>query len=266
MRGNPFGDTVARENSNLHFVQGGKLAPFHATGSVAEPFLSEAHTAFRALVKGSGFSCIGAKAAFNGGDYGFAVYDQMSSVKSTAGLTRDLCHFVNSEVIRRSEYATFVAVFRGPLSTDETRFEELLWQQLRALHQADREHFRWDARVNCDPTDPRFSFSFAGQAFYVIGMHAGSSRLARQFPWPTLVFNPHEQFERLRSEGKWGRMQASIRAREVALQGNVNPMLSNFGDQSEARQYSGRIVEESWQAPFPNRAKNKPTGKCPFGH
>ena len=93
-----------------------------------------------------------------------------------------------------------------------------------------------------DPADPHFSFSFGGQALYVIGMHAKSSREARRFRWPALVFNPHEQFERLRADGKWKHMQETIRHRDLVLQGTINPMLSDFGEHSEARQYSGRIV------------------------
>ena len=53
-------------------------------------------------------------------------------------------------------------------------------------------------------------------------------------------------------------MQHAIREREMALQGKINPMLSEFGEESEARQYSGREVSGEWTAPFP-RAK-----KCPF--
>jgi len=95
-------------------------------------------------------------------------------------------------------------------------------------------------------------------------LHPRSSRLARQFRWPALVFNPHEQFERLRADGKWKRMQHTIRERDVELQGSVNPMLSDFGETTEARQYSGRAVEADWEAPF-DPVKPSP-GKCPFGH
>ena len=115
--------------------------------------------------------------------------------------------------------------------------------------------------MSSDPADPHFSFSFAGRALYVIGMHANSSREARRFPWPTLIFNPHEQFERLRADGKWKHMQETIRRRDHALQGTINPMLSDFGERSEARQYSGRAVEENWRAPFAATPR-----KCPFAH
>jgi FPC/CPF motif-containing protein YcgG len=153
-----------------------------------------------------------------------------------------------------------IAVFRGPFELHEGEFEKLFWSQLQELHAEDALRFAWDARVSCDPNAADFSFSFAGQAFYVIGMHANSSREARRFPWPTLVFNPHEQFERLREDGNWERMKQTIRSRDFARQGSVNPMLSDFGETSEARQYSGRAVEETWQAPFVS------SGKCPFGH
>jgi FPC/CPF motif-containing protein YcgG len=76
------------------------------------------------------------------------------------------------------------------------------------------------------------------------------------------VFNPHEQFERLRADGKWKHMQETIRERDVQLQGTINPMLSDFGERSEARQYSGRAVDEDWRAPFPTVS----SGKCPFAH
>lgn len=160
-----------------------------------------------------------------------------------------------------SEYATFIAIFESPRDMDELQFENKFWQQLRLLHELDATHFDWDPNVRSDPSDPHFSFSFGGQALYVIGLHAHSSREARRFPWPALVFNPHEQFERLRADGKWKRMQETIRARDLELQGSINPMLSDFGVDSEARQYSGRAVEENWRAPF-----KAVGGKCPFAH
>ena len=211
------------------------------------------------------FPCVGARAAFNSESYLLRVYDQLGAAATTQALARDLFEFTRSDIRHASEYATFVAVFAGPDGDDEARFEQRLWQQLGALNRADAEHFEYDSTVQSDPADPQFSFSFAGQALYVIGMHPGSSRMARRFRWPTLVFNPHEQFERLRADGKWKRMQQTIRERDLELQGSVNPMLSDFGQRTEARQYSGRAVEENWRAPF-TAAKPRAEGKCPFGH
>ena len=227
-----------------------------------EPFPSEAQAAFQRLVMDFAFPCVGAKAALNAGAVSYGFYDRLASDTSTKNLARDLERFTRRSTREAAEHqlATMVAVFRGPFDLNEREFEKLLWSQLQKLHEVDAPRFAWDARVSADPNAPEFSFSFASQAYYVIGMHANSSRQARRFPWPTLVFNPHEQFERLRTDGNWERMKQTIRARDVALQGSINPMLSDFGETSEARQYSGRAVEEDWKPPFVS------SGKCPFGH
>jgi FPC/CPF motif-containing protein YcgG len=226
------------------------------------PFTDQVEEAFRQFVSRPEFPCLGAKAAVNAETYSVRGYDELGSPSVTANLALDLSEFAEGQRRANAEYATFAAVFAEPRSTNEIEFEELLWRQLRALQQHDAAHSSWDESVSSDPADPHFSFSFAGRALYVIGMHANSSREARRFPWPTLVFNPHEQFQRLRSDGKWQRMQETIRERDRDLQGTINPMLSDFGERSEARQYSGRVVEENWQAPFPAAS----SGKCPFAH
>lgn len=212
-------------------------------------FAAKAQTAFRGLVLDPEFPCLGGKSAVNEKSYGFAVFDEMGTRQTTRELSDRLFDFARSGKMKAKSFASFVAVFRRPLQLTEREFEICLWLQLRELHRIDPSD--WDPAVSSNPTDPHFSFSFGGQAFYVIGMHAHSSRLARRFPWPTLIFNPHEQFERLRNDGNWKRMQHAIREREVALQGKINPMLSDFGEESEARQYSGRVVDNKWTAPFP---------------
>ena len=244
MRGNPF----AREDAS---------PPEQASDS----FAVEAENAFREFVLQPEFPCVGAKAAFNSSSYILRTYGELGGPEATAELSTALCDFTQSEIVHSSEYATFVAIFERPRETDELQFENLFWQQLRGLHELDAARFDWDPDVRSDPTDPHFSFSLGGQALYVIGLHANSSREARRLPWPALVFNPHEQFERLRADGKWKRMQETIRARDLELQGTINPMLSDFGEESEARQYSGRAVEENWRAPF--KAVER---KCPFAH
>ena len=231
----------------------------NAAPGALEALRTDAEQIFRSTISDPTFPCVGAKAALNSGSIRFAAYEPLGSAEATRALAADLAEFVTHDLTRWTSYATMGAIFRGPLKIGESQFEDLLWLQLRKLHEIDAQGSAWDPKVNSDPADPEFSFSFAGQAFYVLGMHDNSSRHARRFPWPTLVFNPHEQFERLRSEGNWQTMQRTIRERELQLQGSINPMLNDFGTESEARQYSGRAVEEHWRAPFP-------TGKCPFGH
>jgi uncharacterized protein len=244
-----FKTKLKRRNQFKRFVSG------------EEPFPSEAEAAFQKLVTDFAFPCLGAKAALNSGAVSFGFYERLATNTSTKNLARDLESFTTRNAQQsQNQLATMIAVFRGPFDLDELEFEKLLWSQLQKLHDADTPRFVWDARVSSDPDAPEFSFSFAGQAYYVIGMHGNSSRQARRFPWPALVFNPHEQFEKLRSDGNWERMKRTVRARDYQLQGSINPMLSDFGEESEARQYSGRAVEENWKAPF------VPVKKCPFAH
>ena len=75
--------------------------------------------------------------------------------------------------------------------------------------------------------------------------------MARRTPVPTLAFNLHEQFDILRASGQYLRLRDHIRELDRRLQGSLNPMVSDHGEASEARQYSGRHVEPGWRAPFP---------------
>jgi FPC/CPF motif-containing protein YcgG len=212
-------------------------------------FTVKAERAFRQLIAKSDFPCLGAKSALNENSFTFATFQDMRTRRSARELSYRLFDFARSTKSKEKHYASFIAIFRSPNQLSEREFETCLWLQLRHLHRVDPSD--WDTNVSPDPADSHFSFSFAGQAFYIVGMHANSSRLARRFRWPTLVFNPHVQFERLRSDGKWKTMQGAIRERELAFEGSINPMLTDFGEASEAAQYSGRMVSADWRAPFP---------------
>ena len=64
------------------------------------------------------------------------------------------------------------------------------------------------------------------------------------------MFNPHEQFELLREEGRFDRMREAIRRRDEDLQGTINPMVADHGDATEALQYSGRAHGPDWEPPL----------------
>ncbi len=226
-----------------------RLLPSDADDAqAADLTIAAMHGAFRAFVLDPQYTCVGAKSAVHSGSYRLGAYDELGSASATEALARDLAAFTRQVDDIDAAFATFVAVFERPLDTAEESFERALWAQLQRLHDADPAP--WDPAVSSDPDDPHFSFSFAGMAFFIVGLHPGSGRLSRRFPWPALIFNPHVQFERLRETGKYARMQAVIRDKEVALQGGINPALDDFGSDSEARQYSGRLVEADWHPPF----------------
>jgi uncharacterized protein len=248
-RPNPFGGELALSNSSYAAFRGKRLVRVHS-GEPAPSRMEFVHDSFRALVSNSRFSCVGAKAALGTGSYRVGLYERLGSAGAAAGLARDLFWFVGEQEDLGGAFSTFVASFIEPTTADEAAFERLLWQQLQRLHEEDRRHHGWDPSFSADPDHPRFAFSFAGMAFFVVGLHPASSRFARRFAWPTLVFNAHHQFDRLREEGGYGRMQEVIRSRELGLQGDLNPNLGEFGVRSEARQYSGRPAEADWRCPF----------------
>ncbi len=250
---NPFGGHAARSHSAYAAWRDGELVHPLDPGRSVTTLARLVHDEFRAHVLDAEFPCVGGKAAINHDNYRFGLYAEMDSHGATAGLAHDLWEFVQERPTFETEYTTFVASFAAPVVLSELEWEKLLWSQLQSLHDLDSVHHAWDPRVSSDPADPGFSFSFAGTAFFVVGLHPASSRHSRRFAWPTLVFNAHEQFERLREQNQFERLRETVRARDFKLQGSLNPNLSNFGEVSEARQYSGRAVEKDWRCPFSTR-------------
>jgi FPC/CPF motif-containing protein YcgG len=219
-----------------------------------------------AMIGDPDYPCLGARSVFRRERAVFHVYEELGTSSTARRLLPDLARFAE-EVDQETGLASFVALFRGPEVHDERDFERLLWAQLRQLHAEDEQP--WAPEVSADPQDPHFAFSAAGTAYFIVGLHPMASRYARRSAVPTLVFNLHEQFEELRSTGIFPRMRDRIRSRDARLQGQVNPMVSDHGQSSEARQYSGREVALDWRAPFhpePQGRRAEPEQRgCPRG-
>jgi uncharacterized protein len=96
----------------------------------------------------------------------------------------------------------------------------------------------------------RILLCLGGHAFFVVGVHPQSSRLARRFPFTGIVFNVFDQFEQLEREGRYARTSALSRKRDRALQGSANPMVVAHGDKWEGIQFSGKSNPETWKCPF----------------
>ena len=204
---------------------------------------------FASFVGSASFSCLVGKGVVHQDRHIVRAYPPLGTRAATRALAKDLATF-GERAPEAVGLRAFVAVFPDRAPRTELAFEARLWAQLQRLSDADHLDADWDPSVSDDGDDPMFSFSFGGHAYFVVGMHAHSSRVSRSFRWPALVFNPHAQFGRLRGEGRFARIQTAIREREIAVQGSLNPNLADFGERSEARQYSGREVEEDWHCPF----------------
>ncbi|TPG43245.1 YqcI/YcgG family protein [Sphingomonas koreensis] len=197
------------------------------------------------------FPCVGAKAALAKGTLHVLACSRIDSAWDDLRIHDGLMRLASDYRRDPQLYRSFAVVFDGPVDLDEAAFEAALWQRVQSL--SDKDVWRgqdYDSRVSPDPSNPHFSLSFGGEAFFIVGLHPNASRPARRFDRPALVFNLHDQFERLRAENKYEGMREKILTRDEALAGSRNPMLARHGDASEARQYSGRIVDESWCAPF----------------
>lgn len=194
---------------------------------------------FRQFVASARFPCVGAKSAVNRGRVEFGLYEAMTDATDAARLCGALTDFSRQYPAPGADPVSFVAMFRQPVA-NEDEFHSRVWTHLQAMHDFDSARYPWDASVSDDVDDPQFSFSIGSRAFFVVGLHPGASRIARRAPFPCLVFNFHDQFESLRQSGRYAKLQDAIRARDVALQGDVNPVLARFGEASEAHQYSGR--------------------------
>ncbi|MEH6405651.1 MAG: guanitoxin biosynthesis heme-dependent pre-guanitoxin N-hydroxylase GntA [Leeuwenhoekiella sp.] len=192
--------------------------------------------------------CVMAQTVFSMDHVDFHVYENFGSLNTARKIYKDLEKYIANYDFDSNAFYTFLAVFKGRKDFSEKEFEELLWQQLSFLHEIDEQP--WDESVSDNPEDPNFSFSLAGKAFYMVGLHPNSSRKARQSPYPTLAFNLHWQFEKLREMGAYHNVRDKIRERDFELQGSINPMLRDFGKSSEVRQYSGRNVGNEWKCPF----------------
>lgn len=205
---------------------------------------------FRAFVGAEDFPCLAGKGTVRRGEHELGLFGELGSNRAARRLGPALADFLRRCPVDGAGLRAFVAVFPDRIPSNELAFEDRLWRQLQRLHMLDDVAAEWDPTVSADPQSAQFSFSYASRALFVVGLHPASSRLSRRFQWPALVFNPRAQFERLRAEGRFERLRTAVRGRDVALQGTPNPNLADFGEQSEARQYSGRSTEAEWRCPF----------------
>ena len=205
---------------------------------------------FKEQIRDKVFPCLGAHTALANNCIRFYVADQMSSAAKDEAILNFLYAFIDDVRQANDRFYSAVVLFRGPDIHQEDEFEDMMWKRLQAMSDMDSNVYGYDLRVDMDPASPHFSFSLKEEAFYIIGLHGASSRKARRFPYPALVFNAHVQFERLRAENHYEKMQQVIRKRDIRYSGSVNPMLSDFGETSEVIQYSGRAYDKDWKCPL----------------
>ena len=187
----------------------------------APPLAALVHDPLRALVQSSGFTCLGAKAAFQHGSYRLGLLGELGAVESAAGLAHGLGRFIGERSRWRDGFSSYLGVFTGPTAVDEGRLRRPAVAPAAAAASARRR-----------------------QLGPVGGLRAGPARLLFQLRWDRVLrrrpppeqlavdapvrlagagLQLHDQFERLRAEGSMERMQEVTRARDVELQGRRQP-------------------------------------------
>lgn len=206
--------------------------------------------AYHHYIQDKSFSCIAAKAALARDQLKCMVASHMACPADDYAILQFLYSFIDNYRASGELYHSVAIIFKQPSVINEGMFEDLLWQRLQSISDIDAQKYGYDKRVNMDPSSPDFSFSLKEEAFFIIGLHPGNSRVTRQFKYPAIVFNPHLQFEQLREKAKFDNLKYAVRKRDVALSGSVNPMLQDYGEASEVYQYSGKKYDEQWKCPL----------------
>jgi FPC/CPF motif-containing protein YcgG len=204
----------------------------------------------RDFVASPDFPCVGAKAALRRHQLEILVASDIRRSGSDQLIAQRLQDFAIRHDGNDKMFVSQAVVYSNDRALSEGEFETYLWQRLTALHAIDKRHFQWDPKVDSDPDSPHFSMSIGGKGFFVVGLHPNASRAARRFKYPTMVFNLHAQFERLRDEGRYESIRNKTIERDIAINGSANPMLARHGEAPAAAQYSGRRVSGDWKCPF----------------
>lgn len=196
------------------------------------------------------FPCVAAKAALAKGQLEVFVADHMACPKDDRAILEFIYNFTDKFRESDKMFQSAAVVFRQPDVYDEQLYARFFWSRLQALADLDAAQYHYDARVSPDVHSENFSFSLKEEAYFIVGLHPAASRPARRFAYPALVFNPHAQFEKLRETGQYQKLQNIIRKKDAALAGDINPMLRDFGDASEAWQYTGQQLANNWKCPL----------------
>jgi uncharacterized protein len=203
------------------------------------------------FILADGFPCVGAKAAIGQKSLSsFAARDILCADDDVA--IHDAL-MVSTLAASQSgqDIWSFVVLFEAEHDLDEEAFEIALWTRLEGLAAVDvARGIPWSSEASSDPDDRNYAMSVGGHSFFVVGLHPRASRAARRFSRCAMVFNAHAQFDALRRDGRYQRFQKVNQSRELKTHGSLNPMLGTFGEVSEARQYSGRAVTDTWTCPF----------------
>jgi uncharacterized protein len=196
------------------------------------------------------FPCLAAQAALNKKSISTYTLEDLADLSTCPEALEVLYQYIDATDFTDKSFRSFALLFKQPVIRTEAEFEPLFWNYLQTLHDLDKQQYPYDKRVAENPSDKAFSFSVKSEAFFIIALHPANARPGRRFSNPAIVFNAHEQFEQLKESGTFEPLRNTIRERDKAMNGSINPMVQDFGTRSEAYQYTGRKYPDQWKCPF----------------
>jgi uncharacterized protein len=225
------------------------------------PHTKDIISEIRSLILQDNYPCVAAIQSVVRNDYVIGTYGQFGSGTHWHKLRADLLNFLELQSSTQSRYMSFWAVFiaQNHSPDNEIDFEDKFWRELSLLSSEEERAVDWGKTNSSDPNDPSFCLSLNGEKLFVVGLHPESSRFARRFSRPAMVFNAFSQFEKFEKDETYAGMIKTIRQNDLKFQGSINPMVLAHGDAWESIQYSGRENPESWKCPFHfMKQKDKP--------
>ncbi len=207
-------------------------------------------SSFYSFIRNIDFPCVAAKDALAKDNVKIFIAENIACPVDDKNILEFMYAF--TDAYRRSQkgFHSAAIIFKDCSLKDQNIFDACLWKRLAALRKMDEQNYHHDPRVDSNPMSAGFSFSIKEEAYFILALHAGSSRPARQFQYPTLIFNPHAQFEEMKTTARYEKLKAVVRKKDIALAGSINPMLADFGEASEVYQYSGRQYDKDWKCPL----------------
>lgn len=196
------------------------------------------------------FPCVMAKSLLRKGNLTSFYVKELLSPETEKVILKRMYDFIEKFRDDTKVLSSFIISLGPESKVSFKEFEGMFWRFLSDLYELDKENYGHDPRVSSNPKNGDFSYSIMEEAFFILALHPHSPRLSRRFKSPTIVFNPHQQFENLRKNGIFSRIRSLIRKKDEELQGAANPMLGDFGEKSEVFQYLGITYPDNAQVPL----------------
>lgn len=196
------------------------------------------------------FPCVMAKAVASIGHVKNVEITSFRDPRALEKVLSEVYQFVDDFRSSPNRLSSFVVSALPESHTIFVEFERDFWDFLKNLQLMDQKLHPHDPRVGKDPRAQDFSYSLKSEAFFILALHPKSPRLARRFMKPSIVFNPHQQFEQMRIKGIFTKVRDVIRSRDKKLQGDINTMSTDFGERSEVFQYLGKNYPTNATSPL----------------